>query len=137
MLESLLKRVDGLEKRLQDEKKNVSPTEDTSIKQSENVSEKARLDTTQSIGASTIEPSLFSPVAKRSGSLQIDVVESANAQSSDPSPIVLPDALLEIFFARVHGKPYYILDEFTIRQRHQLRKLHPSLLMAVYAVSAR
>ena len=44
---------------------------------------------------------------------------------------------LDTFFARIHGKPYYVLDEATIRQRLQANQLPPHLVYAIYAVTAR
>lgn len=45
--------------------------------------------------------------------------------------------MLDTYFARLHGKPYYILDEATTRQRLQLNQLPSCLAYAVYAVTAR
>lgn len=58
-------------------------------------------------------------------------------QSSVPSPTVLPDVLLDTYFGRVHGKPFWILDETATRQRLQLNQIPNHLIYAVYAVSAR
>lgn len=57
--------------------------------------------------------------------------------SSPHSPLILPETVLDIFFSRIHGKPYHILDEQTTRQMHALGQLSPGLLMAIYAVTAR
>lgn len=61
------------------------------------------------------------------------------ASPSEPSPTspILPDLLLDTFFSRLHGKPYYILDEVVTRQKHQLGQLPPHLSMAIAAVSSR
>lgn len=53
------------------------------------------------------------------------------------SPTLAPDLLLDTYFARIHGKPYYILDESTTRQRLQANQLPGHLAYAIYAVSAR
>lgn len=58
-------------------------------------------------------------------------------KSSEPSPTVLPDVLLNTYFLRVHGKVYHILDETVIRQRLQMNQIPNHLLFAIYAVSAR
>lgn len=50
---------------------------------------------------------------------------------------LLPDVLLDTFFNRIHGKPFYILDEAATRQRHQLGQLPPFLSMAIYALTWR
>jgi hypothetical protein len=57
--------------------------------------------------------------------------------SQQQSPSVSPDLLLDTYFARLHGKPYYILDEVTTRQRLQLNQLPTYLVYAIYALSAR
>ena len=53
------------------------------------------------------------------------------------SPSIVPDLLLDTFFARIHGKPYHVLDEATTRQRLQANQLPTFLAYAIYAVSAR
>lgn len=47
------------------------------------------------------------------------------------------DALLDTYFSRFHAKPFYILDESTVRQRLQLNQLPNYLVNAIYAVAAR
>jgi hypothetical protein len=58
-------------------------------------------------------------------------------EPSIQSPTLAPDLLLDTYFARIHGKPYYILDESTTRQRLQANQLPGHLAYAIYAVSAR
>ncbi|KAK8158795.1 fungal-specific transcription factor domain-containing protein [Phyllosticta citrichinensis] len=54
------------------------------------------------------------------------------------TPVHAPtDVLVDAYFARLHGKPYYILDELTTRQRLQHQQLPSHLAHAIYAVSAR
>ena len=53
------------------------------------------------------------------------------------SPTIMPDLLLDTYFARIHGKPYHILDETTTRQRMQANQLPTYLAYAIYAVGAR
>lgn len=78
---------------------------------------------------------------KRDSSNGVDASESAVFMP--PSPIIAPsstigtDALLDIYFARVHGKIYFILDEVLIRGRIQAGTAPNALLLALYAVSAR
>ncbi|KAF7171440.1 hypothetical protein CNMCM5623_003798 [Aspergillus felis] len=132
VLEALLKRVDGLEKRLQDENKNpISPT-------------------------STVEPDKEPP--DPSASLHVLARASTSSTSttnippsesfprpfafpSQPSPPVhhfaLPDSMLDAYFARIHGKPYFILDESVTRQSHQMGQLPAALSMAIYAITLR
>ena len=51
--------------------------------------------------------------------------------------IAFTDALLDTFFAQLHGKPYYILDETATRQRLQDGYLPRFLINAIHAVSIR
>lgn len=58
--------------------------------------------------------------------------------SSAPSPPGLqPDSLLDTYFSRFHAKPFYVLDESSVRQRFQLTQLPSFLVHAIYAVAAR
>lgn len=45
--------------------------------------------------------------------------------------------MLDAYFARLHGKPYFILDETTTRQRHQRGQLPAFLSMAICALTLR
>ncbi|KAL7776760.1 hypothetical protein CFE70_007179 [Pyrenophora teres f. teres 0-1] len=58
-------------------------------------------------------------------------------EPSIQSPSLAPDLLVDTYFARIHGKPYYILDESTTRQRLQANQIPSHLAYAIYAVSAR
>lgn len=132
VLEALLKRVDGLEKRLQDENKNpISPT-------------------------SPVEPDKEPPDPSASmhslGRASISSASTTNVPPSEPFPrpfsfpsqpsppvhhFVLPDSMLDAYFARIHGKPYFILDESVTRQSHQMGQLPAALAMAIYAITLR
>ncbi|KAF4629625.1 hypothetical protein G7Y89_g8520 [Cudoniella acicularis] len=118
VLEALLKRVDGLEKKLKDEKKSHSPNSD---------------------GGSGTDKQNLIPETK----LQVDtnVIDETAVYSptpiSEPSPAVQQDLLLDTYFTRCHGKPYYILDEASTRQRITLNHIPSYLLHALKAVSAR
>ncbi|CZR60671.1 related to nitrate assimilation regulatory protein nirA [Phialocephala subalpina] len=123
VLEALLKRVDGLERRLKDEKKSQSSSnegESAADKESPNGDAKPKrpqLDT----ATLASETAVYSPTP-----------------ISEPSPpAVQPDVLLDTYFTRCHGKAYHILDETSTRQRIQLNQTPPYLLYAIYAVSAR
>ncbi|TGO91031.1 hypothetical protein BPOR_0042g00170 [Botrytis porri] len=130
VLEALLKRVDGLERKLRDEKKSNSPNNDGSasgsgsgvgVAESPNEDTKPKrphLDTTISNIAD--ESAVYSPTP-----------------ISEPSPSVQQDVLLDTYFVRCHGKSYHVLDETSIRQRVQSNQIPTYLLYAIYAVSAR
>ncbi|KAG6102105.1 hypothetical protein E4U30_000113 [Claviceps sp. LM220 group G6] len=47
------------------------------------------------------------------------------------------DALLHTYFTRSHGRPYYVVDEPTIRQRVRLKQLPDYLANAIWAVASR
>lgn len=62
------------------------------------------------------------------------------SSSFHPQPSQLPngtlsDAILGVYFARLHGKPFFVLDEPSTRQRHRLGQLPPYLAMAISALT--
>ena len=114
VLEALLKRVDGLEKRLQEDSP-ISPTSATSPIKS-------------------LEQHLL-PSASTAFQLP-PPSHSFPPPPPQPQPR-LPDAMLDAYFARLHGKPYWILDETATRQRHQHGQLPAHLSMAIYALTLR
>ncbi|KAF1970515.1 hypothetical protein BU23DRAFT_591060 [Bimuria novae-zelandiae CBS 107.79] len=127
VLEALLKRVDGLEKRLHSEGKSDSAIEDEPAGQEETLERKNSTASSHSRPILEITP---------------NTVNAANQLMSpiEPSlqtPSLAPGALLDTYFARLHGKPYHILDETTTRQRMQANQLPSYLAYAIYAVSAR
>ena len=138
VLEALLKRVDGLERRLKDEKKSHSPNGEVgSVTAEESVNGDSKpkrppIDTTNIPNESAV----YSPTPPRSAVVLFEK-EIILTFSSAPSPGVQPDVLLDTYFTRCHGKAYYILDETTTRQRIQLNNIPSYLLYAIYAVSAR
>lgn len=100
VLEALLKRVDGLEKRLQDENHPVS-----------------------------VSPVLPDRQDVTSRLKYLPALRLVTDQSHRP--------ILDAYFARIHGKPYFILDESITRQRHQVDQLPGHLSMAIYAITTR
>lgn len=173
VLEALLKRVDGLEKKLKDEKKPNSPTtgseENSSGADKPNTARdgnererelreqevrevrqaKLQIDTAnQASGNGGVlgqESAVYSPTPIRFvGVIEGPVRWRPELMSlsllSEPSPAVQQqhhDSLLDTYFTRCHGKPYYILDEPSTRQRIQRGHLPSHLLCAINAVSAR
>lgn len=135
MLEALLKRVDGLEKRLHDEKNPISPTSPDTPDESPSFPTRRN----------TIDTSFIYPDARslQNSLSQVDPFPrpiahpGANIQQSPTQNGILSDALLDIYFVRLHGKPFYILDEATTRQRHQLNQLPAFLAMAISAIASR
>ncbi|KAJ9297941.1 transcriptional regulator family: Fungal Specific TF [Paecilomyces variotii] len=144
VLEALLKRVDGLEKRLQEERtpaSPVSPAKATADEHSPHDNQStlnpretrlASSEVQQSLSTSRIETNLpphsmdggygasFAPTQERPPHLQ--------GQQ-------LPHTVLDTFFSRIHGKPYYILDEADTRAKHKLGQLPHHLSMAIHAIT--
>ncbi|KAH0290181.1 hypothetical protein KCU62_g3799, partial [Aureobasidium sp. EXF-3399] len=133
VLEALLKRVNGLEKRLKDEGKD--PDEGTP----------------EAIVAESVRDAADKKPTKKAPSppdaLAPRPVEAPQIQQQRPQPpqrhpsIGFPDqfnnTLLDAYFTRIHSKPYYILDEAATRQRWQTGQLPPTVINAIHAVTAR
>ncbi|KAF2013770.1 hypothetical protein BU24DRAFT_246501 [Aaosphaeria arxii CBS 175.79] len=139
VLEALLKRVDGLEKRLHSEGKS-----DAILDPESSPSETAS-DSKNELGNGNGNGNGNDPASATRPLLEIapnPATGSANQLMSpvEPSlqtPSIVPDLLLDTYFTRIHGKPYHILDETTTRQRMQANQLPSYLAYAIYAVSAR
>ncbi|KAJ6202010.1 fungal-specific transcription factor domain-containing protein [Bipolaris maydis] len=147
VLEALLKRVDGLEKRLVSEGKSDDLGEANPAATTTTATATATTSTTASAQDTTTVDRKPSD-APKSQPLHPTPHISANSTShasqlmspiepSVQSPSLSPDLLLDTYFARIHGKPYYVLDESTTRQRLQANQLPGHLAYAIYAVSAR
>ncbi|KAK7991931.1 fungal transcriptional regulatory-like protein [Apiospora saccharicola] len=140
VLEALLKRVDGLEQKLKDQKNSDS---------SPGTDEASALAATETISnAGSAESATSASAAERSPKRQeVEVsqpkeVTGESAMYSPPaeneaSPGVQTDALLDTYFTCFHAKPFYILDESSVRQRLQLNQLPVYLIHAIYSVAAR
>jgi hypothetical protein len=152
VLEALLKRVDGLEKRLHTEGKSddltdldPSSTQDPTSDSNDPIASPLQSRHPVDIAPSHANPishanQLMSPVEPRCASASLESVwprDIANTLASNPTPTLSPELLLDTYFARIHGKPYYILDEATTRQRLQANQLPGYLAYAIYAVGAR
>ncbi|QQK44889.1 Fungal specific transcription factor, putative [Penicillium digitatum] len=140
VLEALLKRVDGLEKRLHDEKNPISPTSpDTPDDPPSFPTRRNTIDTSFSIYSSSDRSALSTSLSQHADPFSRPTGHSANLlqQPSPTSSGPLSDAILDIYFDRLHGKPFYIIDEATMRQYHQVNQLPPSLAMAISALTVR
>lgn len=133
VLQTLLKRVDGLEKRVRGENSSVSPT--PPVKKPEGKSSlldgrnsrRYTIDSSMSICRATNPPSLSTSREET----------SVSAQSSPPGDTGLPDAVLDTYFARLHGKPFFILDEASTRQSHHVGQLPVCVSLAIHALTVR
>lgn len=141
MLEALLKRVDGLEQKLKDQKNSESSlgTEEAALAATETISNAESTETAASASASTAERSPKRQEIEASQPKEVtgeSAVYSPPAEN-EPSPGVQTDALLDTYFTCFHAKPFYILDESSVRQRLQLNQLPVYLIHAIYSVAAR
>ncbi|KAL4978134.1 type I 3-dehydroquinase-domain-containing protein [Aspergillus desertorum] len=138
VLEALLKRVDGLEKRLQDDGTHplspASPVKpDIPLPSSTSNSHPAsHSHATHSHSHSHPHPQSH-PAAF---GLALPPAPYTQGQGH-PQPGRVPDAMLDAYFARLHGKPFFILDEASTRQRHASGQLPVPLSMAIYALTLR
>ncbi|KAI9734047.1 MAG: hypothetical protein M1818_006985 [Claussenomyces sp. TS43310] len=118
LLEALLKRVDGLEKRLKDEEKpHISPTDGLPSTDGDTLKDDNRCPRL------TLNSTIESP-------------GDGPAVSQCPPPFQ-HHVLFDMYFKRVHGKPYYILDENVTRQNLAGNRIPEHLLNAIYAISSR
>jgi hypothetical protein len=139
VLEALLKRVDGLEARLKEQKNSdASPTmEDAPTLPAEDATSAAGSAVTSSSAVSEPRPKRPALETHRTASTNVESAIYSPTVDSEPSPGVQLDALLDTYFNRFHAKPFHILDESSIRQRLQLEQLPDYLVHAIYAVAAR
>ncbi|XPT00550.1 3-dehydroquinate dehydratase [Ascochyta lentis] len=130
VLEALLKRVDGLEKRLHSEGKSDELVEELS-----SAIHDAAEDSKANKASPNTRPAV--EVATSHGNANLANQLMSPIEPSVQTPTLSPDLLLDTYFARIHGKPYHVLDETTTRQRLQPNQLPSYLAYAIYAVSAR
>jgi hypothetical protein len=158
VLEALLKRVDGLEKRLQDENKSgTSPTNESTaalVEEVRNATAQAqqaqqaqlaaqaqaqaqtpKLKTT--VGSSTEfnfnapPEQTYSPLEPRGHAVEMHPLPSQPPQSN------YEEAFFEAYLTHGHGKPYHIVDDGSIRQRYRQSKEATPLMLSIFAVGAR
>ncbi|QDS76345.1 hypothetical protein FKW77_002864 [Venturia effusa] len=139
VLEALLKRVDGLEKRLRTEGKEDSPTNSVkeAIVEAIREGEEKKKQAQQPDGPRSTSDST---TISNSGT-----VNGNGTRASPPTPQQIPqpptqlypELLLDTYFGRIHGKPYHILDQASTRQRLLTGQLPNHLAYAIYALSAR
>ncbi|KAJ5949678.1 hypothetical protein N7454_001262 [Penicillium verhagenii] len=149
VLEALLKRVDGLEKRLQDEKNPISPTspdkkpeEQLPLPLSQPNGRRNTIDTTSTFSpypSGDSRPSIATPLSQADQFPRPAGHASSLSFSQPPHSQngVLSEMLLDAYFTRLHGKPFFILDEPSTRQRHQINQLPAHLSMAISAMTLR
>ncbi|KAJ5238609.1 hypothetical protein N7468_003228 [Penicillium chermesinum] len=136
VLEALLKRVDGLEKRLQDENNPISPASpaDTSDEQLPPPPLARRNTVDASFNASSLRmrPLEADQPLSAGPSFGFPSTPKSSIRFAQPSQArLLSETLLNTFFARLHGKPFFILDEPSTRQRYRSNEL-PTLSINGY-----
>lgn len=122
VLEALLKRVNGLEKRLKDEQKSSSPEREPAESPKECHVSSAQA-AQQEYGP---EPRLPEVSHVRPDSIPFEPA---------PEVTAFTNALLDTYFARLHNKPFYILDESATRLRLRDGRLPSFLVDAIHAVT--
>lgn len=142
VLEALLKRVDGLEKRLRngtndgDHTVPVTAVKEAILEAVRNSSspDDRLLDVSpqKETSSASSPPDIALPAAAQ---LQPTQSAQSDAEASLNADYVL--VLLDAYFNRVHGKPYHILDEASTRQQVFNKQLPDHLSFAIFAVSAR
>lgn len=142
VLEALLRRVDGLEKRLDHdddgEKPGSKPTQTTlSEAKGSSSPEEYQLDSPRMDENPAVRHQPESAPAPTSGLLQSNHIPSpANSTHSLPAHDQA-NLLLSIYFNRIHGKPYHIFHEGSIRRRYLEGRLPSHLSLAIFAITIR
>ncbi|EMT63593.1 hypothetical protein FOC4_g10013829 [Fusarium odoratissimum] len=135
VLEALLKRVDGLEAKLREKGEDDVSLASSNLpgagkgEASENGSQVTE------VGESIIKRATVDARASPGDTASLSP-HTPIARDLSPPP-AQAEVLLDTYFARFHGKPYYIVDESSIRQRLQLNQLPRFLSFAISAVAAR
>lgn len=155
VLEALLKRVDGLEAKLKEKNADQDSTKivESAIDEVDEEEPTDDVETTAPKRVATgicrssneVEPGIATDV-KPSPRLDMPPSRGGNAEQEDradllcrinPASPAEADAFLDTYFTRFHGKPYYILDESSTRQKIQLNQLPDCLACGIWAVSSR
>ncbi|KAL7270442.1 hypothetical protein RUND412_006856 [Rhizina undulata] len=121
VLEELLKRIDGLEKRLENDKPTPPAAEESPEK---------------SIHMEEDENAYLSPPSDRSENVKRKRVEGEGRGDGAPDKGMV-ERLLEVYFRRINGKPYSILHEGSFRRELEAGRIPGHLVNAVCAVSVR
>jgi hypothetical protein len=143
VLEALLKRVNGLEKRLKDE--NRPEVDELAIDDSASIAPDATDLTTENGTAGQTALQVVVPhteqghiEAHSETALQsIAVRRDSYAVAPEAQGInnSFTDTLIDTYFSRLHGKPYYILDEPATRQRRRDNQLPRYVVNAIHAAT--
>jgi hypothetical protein len=145
VLEALLKRVNGLEKRLKDGSRPEG-SDDQAIDDSASIAPDATEPTTDNGATDNTALQVAVPQHTEQGRIEtrnekplqpITVRRDSYAVAPD-APVIntsFTDTLIDTYFARLHGRPYYILDEPATRQRWRDNQLPRFVVNAIHAVT--
>ncbi|CZT20939.1 related to nitrate assimilation regulatory protein nirA [Ramularia collo-cygni] len=122
VLEALLKRVNGLEKRLKDEQRSISPKREGAP---------PPIDTVASSSHDDSDSPMQEPIPRVSSHTRTDFIPDQRL----PEASAFTDVLLDTYFSCLHNKPFYILDESATRLRFRDGRLPPFLVDAIHAVT--
>lgn len=140
VLEALVKRVNQMERALEAEGKAIPPQEKAQLE------EQTQPDTGCERGEPTNGNTPQSAIAATSTTdhnrqkqqQQLSYTDMLPGPMSPVQPpITHTNALLNVYFTRLHNKPYYILDEAATRQRLQNGQLPLTIMNGLWAVTAR
>lgn len=139
--------MDGLEKRLREER---SPEDSSISNRQDETSPKSSSYNRNMASSFSIE---YSPIdarrQSRTSPQRSELIEgpydnrqSGSAMDSQrqlPSfqQSTLSQEVLDVFFSKIHDKPFHILDEQNIRQKYKLGQLPACLSMAIFATTLR
>lgn len=144
MLEALLKRVNGLEKRLKDENK-PDAADELAIDDSTSTAPDATEATGEELttGNATLQAAM-PRVEQSQGQMHNEIPLQPAVVRRDSYAVAtegqainasFTDTLIDTYFSRLHGKPYYILDEPATRQRWRDNQLPRYVVNAIHAVT--
>ena len=138
VLEALLKRVDGLEKKLQDKKEAESPAVETTSGPAPEATSPGNPEPRTLLVQSPLKPQpvTFPPTVPRYESAITMSIEGSDVCASYTSE-ECSGALIDTFFLRVHDRPFHVLDEFTTREMYKNHRLPPCLRMAICSLAVR
>jgi hypothetical protein len=154
--------VDGLERRLQEENNPVTPTSENTpsinkpnekVSSIDNLLSPNEAVTSMQNPVSVVEQAEQTSLAfaDRRGSILLTPTyngfgdhtlgdlrhQQQTHRTSRQDSTFLSDAILDTYFSRIHGKPFYILEESSTRQKHHMGQLPAHLTMAIYAITVR
>ncbi|KAG5972825.1 hypothetical protein E4U58_006101 [Claviceps cyperi] len=130
VLEALLKRVDGLEAKLAGKHGHQDLTK-TEVSGKGPLDNERPTDDAGSASKRIATETSDRPPCEDEAREATDGAKNLHASPADT------DAFLYAYFTRLHGRPYYVLDETTIRQRVRLKQLPDYLANAIWAVASR